>query len=130
LESDFRNVNESQTKIGSVIHYRFKDKEKAKEDVKKQIYIQLKANGKTDAEIKVELAKPEMQKIINHIATNERHYSIVILKDRSGSHVKNIIQKSGQLPMENKILPANINESNNYIPMPTSSNVQFPYFNK
>jgi hypothetical protein len=67
--------------------------------------------------------------LIDNIAINERHYSIVILKDKSGANIQNIIKKSGQLPMENKIHPADVNDADGYIAKPTSDKVNHPYFN-
>lgn len=131
----YESVEQKDTKIGTIIHYRLTNK--AEQQVRSQVIEmmvqRLKASGKTEVEIKLMLNKPEFKSDVDNatktILVNERHYSVVVLKNIGGDKVQNIIQKTGTVPMERKVLPANVNEGANYIPTPIE-NTTNPYYNK
>ncbi|MGB7499706.1 MAG: RHS repeat-associated core domain-containing protein, partial [Moheibacter sp.] len=133
LKVSFNSVAEKDAKIGTIIHYRLLSESKTKNSISQQITQELRAGGKSDAEIQVILAKPDMQNYITNltktIMSNERHFSVVVLKDKSGEKVQNIIQKTGTVPMPRKVLPANFNEVNGYLPTPVEG-TDNSYYNK
>ena len=131
----YESVEQKDSKIGTIIHYRLT--EKAESQVRTQVIQmmvqRLKASGKTDVEIKTLLTKPEFKSDIDNatkaILVNERHYSVVVLKNIGGDKVQSIIQKTGMIPMERKVLPANTNEGSNYVETPIE-NTTNPFYNK
>ena len=131
----YESVEQKDSKIGTIIHYRLtaKAESQVRTQVIEMMVQRLKASGKTDVEIKVLLSKPEFKSDIDNatktILVNERHYAVVVLKSIGGDKVQNIIQKTGTIPMERKVLPANVNEGANYIPAPIE-NTTNPYYNK
>ncbi len=133
LKSQYNSVEENDASIGSVIHYRLTDYQKTRNQVISQYVAKLKASGLSEAEIKSIITKPSVQSEITNVAnwlmTNERHFSIVVLKDESGC-VQNIIQKSGQIPFEFKVNHVNeVNDVLPYAPKP-SEGTKTPYYTK
>ncbi len=133
LFMNYNSVNEWDTRIGSVIHYRV-NKSRAKQSVIKNIRKSMKKAGKSDAEINAYLNKPETKSLINNqtlvLIHGERHFSVVVLKNAMGTEVESIIQKSGQNPFLFKV--DNAKDVGNNIPYePTPINgAGTPYYNK
>ncbi|GEM_PF-3938048 len=133
LKGAFTSVSEKNAKIGTIIHYRLASESKTKNMITQQLIKELKAGKMSDAEIQIVLAKPETQNYITNttkvIMSNERHFSVVVLKDKSGEKVQNIVQKTGKVPMPKEVLPANVNEGAGYVPTPVEG-TNNPYYNK
>ncbi|SMC81041.1 hypothetical protein SAMN06296427_1096 [Moheibacter sediminis] len=87
----------------------------------------------SNAEIQIVLAKPETQNYITNttkvLMSNERHFSVVVLKDKSREKVQNIVQKTGMVPMPREVLPVNVNDAAGYVPTPVEG-TNNPYYNK
>jgi RHS repeat-associated protein len=133
LLGQYNAVDERQTSIGSVVHYRLADFSKTKSYLISQYVKELRRQGMSDAEIKTKLVDPKTQAEINNLTkmtvANERHFSIVVLKDKSGC-IQNVIQKSGQSPFTFKV--NHVNEIANvlpYVPTPVEGS-KTPYYDK
>jgi RHS repeat-associated protein len=133
LKSQYKSVNEKQTAIGSVIHYRLQDFAKTRSYLLSRRIDELKSQGLSSAEIQAKLADPRTQEEIlnltNSVMANERHFSVVVLKDKSGC-VQNIIQKAGQNPFT--FIVNHVNEVSNVLPYaPTAiEGTKTPFYNK
>ncbi len=134
LKNQYSSVSQSSSKIGSVISYRVKDEERTKSHFISETIKSLKAQGKSDAEIQVILNDPRTQKqILNMVKmtiADERHFSIVVLKNKSGKKVKDIIQKPGRSNFSFNVDKAKkVHPSIPYKPTPVGGTSN-PYYNK
>ncbi len=134
LQNQYSNVSKKNSAIGDVIHFRLKNEASVKEVLIKDVVQRLKEAGLPDAEIQAILSKPEVQARFSEdaksLATNERHFAVVVLKDKSGENIQNIVQKAGHTDFSYKVDKiSNVNNVLPYISKPVEGTTT-PYYRK
>ncbi|WP_299259925.1 DUF6443 domain-containing protein [uncultured Aquimarina sp.] len=134
LKNNYTSVSESSSKIGTIIHYRLNSEPKTKKYLISQIRKNLKAQGKSKVQIDGIINDPKLQKHVDNmskaVVADERHFSVVVLKNKSGTGVQNIIQKAGQNHFTFKVDDAKkAGDALPYAPTPVGG-TNNPYYNK
>jgi len=134
LRNDYTSVSESSSKIGTIIHYRLNSASKTKKYIASQYRKQLKAQGYSDAQIDTYLKSPQVQTQLDNMSkalvADERHFSVVVLKNKSGTGVQNIVQKAGKNNFKFKVDDAKkAGATLPYAPTPVGG-TNNPYYNK
>ena len=65
------------------------------------------------------------------LVKNERHFSVVILKDKTGKKIQQLLQKTGEVALDRKNVktPADVRSVYPYTPTPVKNN-KYPFYVK
>ncbi len=97
----YNEVSDNNTMIGDIITYRLSEADINKLIIEEENKI--KALGHSESTTKAFIESSVEIKKWKFYLSNERHFSVVILKDKSGNGPSMIIQKHGSIPFDFKV---------------------------
>ncbi|PSL27476.1 DUF6443 domain-containing protein [Chitinophaga ginsengisoli] len=133
LKGDYAAVDQKNTSIGNVVHFRVNE-ERFRKQIMEKAVAKFKASGMSDADIQAWISNPKWVEgfttFVCDVVEHERHFAVVVLKDKTGQNIQDIIQKAGkQHFMFTVDKMANVGNEIPYVPTPVEGTTT-PYYDK